>query len=312
LVLSPVHPRALEQLAGRYEVRLGFGNQLQAAPAWSEGDAEVVIVRSGVHLDKPRLAPMRRLRAVVRAGSGTDNLDMDYLASCGVRVVTVPGYHANAVAELTMGLFFGLARKIVLADRLMRAGVWAKRDCVGTELRGKTVGIVGLGAVGRRLAELCQHMGMNVVGIVRRYSLSRRRECLESGIELLLGLGELAGRSDFVSLHVPLSTESHGLVDSRFFRAMKRSAYFVNVARDAVVVEDDLDHALLSGLIAGAGLDVHHSEGALSRFCDRDNVVLTPHLGSATQETQEMIGMEVVRVIDSIEAAASGRTAGPA
>lgn len=296
LVLSPIADSALQRLRELYSVRAVFleSSDLRGDSVWHESEAEVVILRSGVELNHERLARMPHLRAVIRAGSGTDNIDVTSLALRGIPLITVTGMNIEAVAELTFGLFLTLARRIVLADRLLREGRWDKYKLMGVELRGKTLGVLGLGRTGTRVAELGLAWGMKAIGTVQRFSKHRAKEFTRKGIELMEEPLAVANESDFISINVPLTADTDGFVGANFIERMKPTAYLVNIARGRVVDSGVLKDALESGRIAGAGLDVHLQESGMSPFCTLPNVVLTPHIGSCTAETQEAIGNEIL------------------
>lgn len=298
LVLSPISTDALQLIRSQHSVRAAWRDE--SSDEWPDGDAEVVIVRSGVELDSSRLEAMPSLRAVIRAGSGLDSIDTNHLRARGIPIFRLNEFHANAVAELAFALLLTLSRGICLLDREMRKGNWIKNQVQGTEMQGKVLGIVGLGRIGERLAALAQPWGMRIVAVARTYSTARREGLRIIGVELESSMERLAESSDMIVVALPLTPETELIISDSFLSAMKPTAFLVNVGRGRTIDEDALDRALTQRRIAGAALDVHSSEGAFSRFASFDNVVLLPHVGSNTVETQTSIGKAVVETLEQI------------
>ena len=308
LVLSPVHETALATLEREHRVRRVLEPR-QEELAGLVTDCEVLILRSGVVVDAGVLQRAERLRLIVRAGSGTDNLDVEAAAARGVQIVTIPAPGAKAVAEMAFALMLTLARNVLPADRALREGRWLKHELTGRSLGGKTLGVLGAGSIGGRVGRLGVAWGMTVLGTVETPSPVVVR-CLEQqGIEAV-SQDELLRRSDYVSVHVPLTARTRGLLDADALALMKPGAYLVNLARGGVVDEQALHDALVEGRLAGAALDVHaaEGEGRISPLADLPNVVLTPHLGAGTWEAQEEIGASVLAAVHDHQAV---RLAGP-
>jgi len=303
LVASQIAPAALALLQERHDVRLAIGASepdLAAAAA----DREAVVFRSGVSLG-PAVLAAPDLRLLVRAGSGLDNLDLATVRARSIELVRIPGPGAQAVAELTFGLMIALARGIVIADRSLREAHWVKSQLVGYNLRGKRLGIVGLGSIGSRVATLGLAWEMRPIGVVEHPSVDRAVSFAERGIDLA-DLDQVLAESDFVSLHVPLSELTRGMIGARELARMKPGAFLVNIARGGVVDEAALLEALQpGGRLRGAALDVHvaEGEGKRSPLADLPNVVLTPHIGAQTIDAQEEIGREVVAIINRFDPA---------
>jgi D-3-phosphoglycerate dehydrogenase len=303
LVASQIAPAALALLQERHDVRLAIGAsepELTAAAA----DREAVVFRSGVSLG-PAVLAAPDLRLLVRAGSGLDNLDLATVRARSIELVRIPGPGAQAVAELTFGLMIALARGIVIADRSLREAHWVKSQLVGYNLRGKRLGIVGLGSIGSRVATLGLAWEMRPIGVVEHPSVDRAVSFAERGIDLA-DLDQVLEESDFVSLHVPLSELTRGMIGARELARMKPGAFLVNIARGGVVDEAALLEALQpGGRLRGAALDVHvaEGEGKRSPLADLPNVVLTPHIGAQTIDAQEEIGREVVAIINRFDPA---------
>ena len=302
-ILSELDTEAVAQLRDQHDVVDAVGIPQERVEE-VVADSDVVVFRSGVQLTRSVVEAAARLRLVVRAGSGYDNIDLDAARARGVVVARVPGPSSRAVAELTLGLMFAASRNIVRADSSMRRGEWAKSELAGNLIFGKTAGVVGLGNIGSITAELCQSVGMRVVGCLPAPSQMTVRRFASKGIELL-PLSDLLAVSDYVTLHVPLDASTRGLIDEAELGQMKPGSYLINTSRGGVVYEAALLQALHrpDGL-RGAALDTHESEGAGRRspLADEPNVVLTPHIGSMAVETQAQIGGRVVELIDGLVA----------
>jgi D-3-phosphoglycerate dehydrogenase / 2-oxoglutarate reductase len=301
LIVSPIDPDALSTLASRHEVDVAFN----AAPDELERripDADVLIFRSGVEITGEVLRAARELRLIIRAGSGLDNIDLEAVRACGHRLERVPGPGARAVAELTFGLLLAVGRRIVEADQAWRAGHWKKAELAGALLANKTLGIVGLGNIGRQVARLGVAWQMRVIGCVKHPSEVRGTDLSSEGVELV-ELPQVLAEADFVSIHVPLNEETRGMIGAAELARMKPSAILVNIARGGIVDESALAAALAAGRLRGAGLDVHEHEGEgnISPFAEMSNVVLTPHIGAATVDSQAEIGREVLTLIKDLE-----------
>lgn len=309
LVASKIDGEAVEALRAAHDVVVAVGaprDELERLLA----DREVLVFRSGVDIDERLLDRAPRLRLIVRAGSGLDNLDLATVTSRGIVLQRVPGPGARAVAELTFALFLGLARQVLVADRLLRAGHWAKNDIVGWNLGGKTLGVVGLGSIGTTVARLGLGWGMRVIGCVEHPDPDRKALFAAEGIELM-SLPEVLATGDFLSLHVPLDDETRGLIGREELELMRPGSFLVNIARGGVVDEQALLEALRTdGAPAGAALDVHvtEGEGGVSPLADLPNVILTPHIGAMTVDAQRQIGSEVVRIVAEHERSGSPAT----
>jgi D-3-phosphoglycerate dehydrogenase / 2-oxoglutarate reductase len=230
------------------------------------------------------------LRAVVKYGVGLDNIDLDAAGDRRVEVRATPGTNARSVAELTMGLMLSLARRVHEQDRLARSGEWTRRT--GVELRGRHLGIVGLGAVGSQVAELAGCFGMDVVA----HDPGRQ----DAGVPLVT-MEELLETSDVVSLHCPLTDETRGLVGSSALARMPEGSFLVNTARPGLVDEGALEDALRRGRLAGAALDdLGHEPPTASPLLGLDEVVVTPHAGAATREAAVRTGVAAVKALADI------------
>jgi phosphoglycerate dehydrogenase-like enzyme len=302
LIASQIAPDALATLGARHDVRTAIGAS-EADLAAAAVDREAIVFRSGVSIG-PGVLAAADLRLLVRAGSGLDNLDLATVRERGIELVRIPGPGAQAVAELTFGLMIALARSIVLADRHLRNAHWAKSELAGYNLRGKRLGVVGLGSIGTRVATLGLAWGMRPIGVVAHPSAERARSFAAQGVDLA-DLDRVLEESDFISLHVPLDEATRGMIGAGELGRVKPGAFLVNIARGGVVDEAALLGALQpGGRLRGAALDVHvaEGEGKRSPLADLPNVVLTPHIGAQTIDAQEEIGREVVAIIDRYDA----------
>jgi D-3-phosphoglycerate dehydrogenase / 2-oxoglutarate reductase len=305
LLASPIDPGTVFALENQYDVT----QAVKAEPAGlmdAIADREVVVLRSGVQLTADVLGAAPGLRLLVRAGAGLDNIDLDFAADRGIRVVRIPGMSAPPVAEFTFALLLSLARKVTLADRLIRDGHWPKPELGGALLHGKTLGVLGAGNIGGLVGQMGAAWGMRVLGCVAHPNETVAQQLLGRGITLT-DYHEVVTTSDFLCVHTPLDESTRNMIDATALASMKPGSMLVNVARGGVVDEAALYDALTTGdTVIGAALDVHEKEGegTISRFADLDNVVLTPHIGAMALDSQRLIGD---RVVELLHAFAQGR-----
>ena len=261
-----------------------------AAPEKALADADALIVRSAVMADDKLLEKAPRLRVIGRAGVGVDNIEMASATRRGIVVMNTPGANALAVAELTVGLMLSLARHIPRADRTTRAGKWEKKSLQGTEVNGKTLGLIGLGRIGTEVAQRARALGMTVVASDPYVSTERARELNVA----LWPIDDLYARADYISLHLGLTPQTAGFLNAAAFAKMKRGVRIVNCARGELVDEAALHDALQSGQVAAVALDVFASEPPKnSPLLALDNVVVTPHIGGSTAEAQDAVGTQI-------------------
>ena len=257
-------------------------------------DADALIVRSAVQADAQLLAAAPKLRLIGRAGVGVDNIDAAEATRRGIVVMNTPGANAVAVAELTLGLMISMARGIPRANAGMHAGKWEKKSLQGQELRGKTLGIVGLGRIGLEVARRARAFGMRLLGYDPFVAPVIARE---NGVELV-PIDELFSESDYLSLHVGLTPQTEGLINATSLAIMKPGVRIVNCARGELIVDDALVAALKDGKVAGAALDVFRSEPLKdSPYFELDNVLLSPHIAGSTDEAQEAIGIQLAEQV---------------
>ncbi len=258
-------------------------------------DLDALIVRSATKIRKEIIDAAKNLKVIGRAGVGLDNIDVEYAKSKGIKVINTPGATSISVAELTIGLLLAVMRKIAYADREMRKGAWPKKVCKGIEMYGKTLGIIGIGRIGREVAKRARAFGMRVI----YYDVYRPDKAIEKelGIEFR-ELDTLISEADVITVHVPLVPETKHMINRERIERMKDGAIIINAARGGIVDEDALYDALKSGKLYGAALDVYENEPLKeSKLFELDNVVLTPHIGAQTKEGQTRAGIEVARKI---------------
>ncbi|HEX4577755.1 MAG TPA: phosphoglycerate dehydrogenase [Edaphobacter sp.] len=265
-------------------------DQIKHGLAAELADADALVVRSAVQADARLLESAPKLRVIGRAGVGVDNIDTDAATHRGIVVMNTPGANAVAVAELTLGLMISLARAIPRANSTMHAAKWEKKSLQGSELRGKTLGIVGLGRIGLEVARRASSFGMHLIGYDPFVAPVIARE----NNVALVPIDEIFKSSDYLTLHVGLTTQTEGLINQTSIRIMKKGIRIINCARGELIVEQALAEAIRSGHIAGAALDVFHQEPLKdSPFFNLDNVILSPHIAGATDEAQEAIGIQL-------------------
>ncbi|MCR2793012.1 phosphoglycerate dehydrogenase [Microbacterium sp. zg.Y625] len=297
LIAEELSPATIDALGPDFDVRHVDGADRSALlPALA--DAHAVLIRSATKMDAEAIAAAPSLKVIARAGVGLDNVDIKTATTAGVMVVNAPTSNIISAAELTIGHILSLARRIPAAHASLAAGQWKRSAYTGVELFEKTVGIIGLGRIGALIAARLQAFGVNVVAY-DPYVTSARAQQL--GVQLL-SLDDLLQQSDFITIHMPKTAETTGMISTEQFRLMKPTAYIVNVARGGLIDEEALYVALTTGEIAGAGLDVFTSEppadgGTARPLLDLPNVVVTPHLGASTDEAQEKAGVSVARSV---------------
>jgi D-3-phosphoglycerate dehydrogenase len=257
-------------------------------------DVEGIIVRSATAIDRELLARAARLKVVGRAGVGVDNVDIDAATEHGVLVMNSPGGSTTTTAEHAIAMLFALARNIPQAYLALKSGRWEKNRFKGTEITGKTLGVVGLGRIGSEVARKCQAMGMNVIAYDPFINADTP---LSSGLSLV-SLEQIWEGADFITFHVPLTDETKYLVDSASIAKMRDGVRLINCARGGIINESDLRLALQSGKVAGAALDVFEKEpDTKTPLLESDNFIATPHLGASTVEAQRKVSEDICRQV---------------
>jgi D-3-phosphoglycerate dehydrogenase / 2-oxoglutarate reductase len=257
-------------------------------------DADALVVRSAVQVDDALMEHAPKLRVIGRAGVGVDNIDAESATRRGIVVMNTPGANAVAVAELTLCLMIALARKVAAANSTMHAGKWDKKNLQGAELRGKALGILGLGRVGLEVARRARGFGMELIGSDPFVSAAVARE---NGIALV-PVDELFAKADYLTLHVGLTPQTNGIINAKTLAGMKKGVRIINCARGELVDDASLVPALKSGQVAGAALDVFAVEPPKeSPYFGLDNVILTPHIAGSTAEAQEAVGLQIAQQV---------------
>jgi D-3-phosphoglycerate dehydrogenase len=268
--------------------------QFALNPALAVADADALIVRSAVQADAALIEAGKNICVIGRAGVGVDNIDVDVATRRGIVVMNAPGASAVSVAELTFGLMIAMARHISRADQTTRAGQWDKKNLQGTELAGKTLGIIGLGRIGTEMALRAHAFGMKLIGSDPYLSPARAKEL---GIELL-STDALYSQADYISLHLALTHQTNGMINAEAIAKMKPGVRLVNCARGELVEEAAVEAALRSGHIASAALDVYREEPTRNTsLLSAPNLLATPHLGASTKEGQEAVGIQIARQV---------------
>ncbi|MGQ0678352.1 MAG: phosphoglycerate dehydrogenase [Actinomycetota bacterium] len=260
------------------------------------GDYDAVIVRSATLIDREAIERGWRLKVIGRAGIGLDNIDVEAATRRGVLVVNAPQSNILSAAEHTMALLLSMARQVPAADASLKAGRWERSRFTGVELHGKTLGVVGLGRIGALVAQRAAGFGMRIVAFDPYVSESRAAQLK---ITLAATLEALLAESDFITIHLPKTSETKGLIGEKAFAAMKPGVRIVNAARGGIVDEQALVRAHEAGIVAAAAFDVFAKEppGADHPFLKYENFVVTPHLGASTAEAQEKAGVTIAEQV---------------
>ena len=290
VLAEKVSPATLAVFQSEPNWQIVSHDQIKNGLAAEITDADGLVVRSAVQVDDALLATAPKLRVIGRAGVGVDNIDADAATRRGIVVMNTPGANAIAVAELTLGMMLALARQLPKANATMHAGKWDKKSLQGVELRGKKLGVLGLGRIGLEVARRARGFGMEVIGHDPFVSASIARE---NAIQLV-STEELFREADYLTLHVGLTPQTAGIINEATLATMKKGVRIVNCARGELIVEEELADALKSGHVGGAALDVFHKEPPQdSPFFSMENVILTPHIAGSTAEAQEAVGVQI-------------------
>jgi len=305
LVAEPLAAEGVALLRAHHEVdeRSGISREELCA---SIGDYDALVVRSQVSVDAELIAAGSRLVVIGRAGVGVDNVDLDAATRAGITVVNAPTGNTIAAAEHTLALLLALARRVAPADASVRRGEWKRTQFTGLELRGRTLGVIGLGKIGLALADRARGLEMAVLGVDPYVTAD---QAANHGIELV-ELDLLLGRADVISVHVPLNRATRGLIGHESIARMKPGALVLNVARGGIVDEAAVAEGLRDGRLGGAAVDVfEHEPPTDSPLLDAPNTLLTPHLGASTAEAQVLVAEEVAAQVLDVLAGRSARHA---
>src|SRR6266705_3839449 len=298
LICDPISPRGIEYFKQQPALKVTVLDkrlaETELIPIVAE--TEAMVVRSETKVTRKVIEAAQKLKVVGRAGVGVDNVDVEAATQRGIVVMNTPSGNTISTAELTFSMLMALARKIPQAHASMKAGEWNRKSFQGVELYGKTLGILGMGRIGSEVARRAIAFGMHVLAYDPYLSLSRAKALQ---VELVEQLDELYPRADFITVHMPLSDETKGMINAAAFAKMKKGVRVLNCARGGIIHEADLVEAIKSGKVAGAALDVYEQEPLPKEFPLRDlpQVIMTPHLGASTEEAQENVGIEVAEAI---------------
>ena len=300
LIASSINKAAIDKLKEKNDVVCAF-NASEETLRSAITDREILIFRSGVKISTEVLKQGSNLKLLIRAGSGLDNIDINYVNERELQLVRIPQPGAKAVAELSFAFMLALSRDLIKADSLIRKGRFVKGELNGYLLTGKTLGIVGCGNIGSRLGMMGAAWGMNAIGCLAKsdYSEEYAAEMKKLGIRITT-FDEVITTSDYISIHVPLDDTTRGLINEKVLNRMKTGSYIMNLARGGVVDEQALYKALTEGnRLRGAATDVHvnEGEGKISPLAALPNVVLTPHIGAQTVDSQKEIGEIILTTV---------------
>ncbi len=298
LVCDPISPKGIALLQQRSEFKVTVLKQKlsEAELLPLVKDAVAMVVRSETKITRKVIENAPLLRVVGRAGVGVDNVDVDAATQRGIVVMNTPGGNTISTAELTFSMLMALARKIPQAHASMKAAEWNRKAFQGTELYNKTLGILGMGRIGGEVAKRAQAFGMRVLAYDPYLSHSRAKSL---GVELFENLDDIYRQADFITVHMPMTDETKGMLNTAAFGKMKKGVRILNCARGGIVNEKDLFDAIQNGQVGGAALDVYETEPPPADFALRSlpQVIMTPHLGASTEEAQENVGIEVAEAI---------------
>ena len=260
---------------------------------------DALLVRSRTKVTKEIIEAGKNLKAIGRAGVGLDNIDLEAANAKGIKVVNAPESLTQSVVELVIGFMVALSRYMCKADKTMKEGKWLKTEFLGHELKGKTLGIVGFGRIGKGVAKVAQALGMKI--LVYDVISVDQKTLMEYDAKQV-SLEEVLKESDYVTIHVPGGPQTYHLIDLSKLKLMKPTAFIINTSRGNVIKEEDLVYALKNKLIAGAALDVFEVEPPVNKeLLSLENVILTPHIGGETAEAQRLAAtLTVSRLIEAL------------
>jgi len=289
LIAEPVSPAGIELLKSHKDWNTIVSSPKEYAQHLATADA--LVVRSAVQVTAEVLSKAPKLRVIGRAGVGVDNVDLDAATAAGVLVMNTPGGNAVSVAEHSLAVMLAMARHIAPANASTRSGKWEKKKFLGSELRGKTLGIIGLGSIGREVVRRARAFEMRILA---RDPYVTSQIAQDLGVELV-SLDDLYATSDYITLHVSLTPETERMLSREAFAKMKPGVRIVNIARGELIDEEALREAIASGKVAGAALDVFATEPPPAGYplFTLDSIIATPHIGGSTEEAQEIVGVRI-------------------
>lgn len=291
LICDPISDKAVEKLKKLVDVT----NKPDITPEELLREIEpfdCVVVRSRTKITKDVIDKGKNLKIIIRGGVGIDNIDANYAKQKNIKVLNTPLASSSSVAELALAFIFALSREVIKGTVSMREGKWLKKEIKGIELTGKTLGIIGIGRIGKELAKRANGLGMKILS----YDPYVNKTDIE-GVKMV-SLDELLSNSDFISLHIPLTGETRYIINKDAFEKMKNGVYLINCARGGVVDENALYEYMKNGKVKGAGFDVFEKEPPQDlRLLEFENFICTPHIAGTTKEAQGRVGDEIVNII---------------
>lgn len=299
LIPDNVDQVALDVLQAAGDMKITAGNMKREETLAAIRDADALIIRSATKADAELLTAAKKLKIIARAGVGVDNVDLDAATKQGIVVMNTPDGNTIATAEHTFGLMLALARYIPEGEISMRAGKWDRKSFVGVELRGKTLGIIGFGRIGRAIAKRALAFEMTVIAYDPYIPADIGADL---GVEMV-SLNDLYARADFITLHSLITDETRGMINSASIAKMKKGVRIINAARGALINDDDLAEAIKSGAVAGAAVDVYAEEPppATHPLVGLPGVVHTPHLAASTADAQVNVAIDAAKeVVDAL------------
>jgi D-3-phosphoglycerate dehydrogenase len=295
LIPDNVDQAALDVLSQSDTLQVTAGNLKRPQTLAAIGDADALIIRSATTADAELLVAAPKLRVIARAGVGVDNVDLDAATAQGIVVMNTPGGNTISTAEHTFGLMLALARYLPQGDASLRSGQWERKAFTGVELRGKTLGLIGLGRIGREVGKRARAFDMNVIGYDPFVD-----EALLNGLGIQkVSLDALYAQADFISLHALVTSETRGMINANSIREMKTGVRIINAARGALINDSDLANAINDGKVAGAALDVYEFEPPAPDhpLIGMKNVITTPHLAASTTDAQVNVAIEAAQLV---------------
>ncbi len=295
LIIDPVDHVVIEKLKKDfiidYDIKISREKLINIIKDYS-----VLIVRSGHRIDKEIINNAKKLKLVIRAGTGFDNIDIETLKNNSIHYCNIPKVNSLAVAELVITYIFTLSRDLIYTNNSTKQNVWIKDKYMGYQVENKILGIIGHGSIGQLVAKKANALGMKVLASVKNMNSEKNKIALENNVKLVDN-ETIYKNADYISVCVPLNDETKNLISMREFEKMKTSCSFINVSRGLVVNENDLYRALKNNVIRNAGIDVYQNEKNKSKLFELDNIICTPHIGAMTIETQKKIAEIVVKKI---------------
>ena len=302
LICDQVNP-ILKQVLEKNGLKVTYESEITPEQVAEKiGNFEVVVVRSRTKMTRELIAKADKCKIIARVGIGLDNIDQDAAKEKNIRVINAVEGAITAVAELVIGLMISMAREIPRADREIRNGNWIKKELMGSELKGKYLGIVGLGNIGKRLGRLARALNMNIIG----YDVVPIDDEFSKEVGLMKAdLDTLLSSADYVSFHVPLLDSTHHMINAEKLKMMKNTARIINTSRGGVIDEEALYNSLKDGSLAGAALDVFEVEPATeNKLITLPNFIATPHIGAQTKEAQllaaNIIAEKIIQILRGV------------